>query len=359
MRIGIIGFGVVGKGVYELLKDQHEIVKVFARSAKAEGIFCQDIKAVLKAKPEVLIECLPACEEAYHYIKLALNQQINVISSNKAILAKHYHDLLALAKEKGVSLSFEASVGGGIPILHRLQDMKTYDHIHYIQGILNGTTNYILDKIFDEKLAFMSALKMAQALGYAEQDYSSDLTGLDVKYKLALIYNTAYDSDINLADIYCRGIENLDDRAIGYANDNKMVIRLLGYVDRENAFVLPFFITHDAIWAKIHLNNNAINIHSQNMQDVYDIGQGAGRYPTASAICLDVERCMHNQISYQANIKNDKSYRFYIQSNNIEDKYIEKRLQDGCITKQITVKTLKNIIKDLKVFVGGIYDQGS
>lgn len=357
MKIGILGFGVVGQGVYELLKDKHDIVKILALHHETNDIFCDDFAAVMQSDIECMIECLPDVEIAYDYLAAALKKGIRVITSNKAIMARHYASLINLALENNTTISFEASVAGGIPILHRLQDMKEYDHIQMVEGILNGTTNYILDSIFTKNITYQQALKQAQELGYAEKDPTSDVSGRDVGYKAALLYNTIFAADIALNDIFIKGIEHLDEESLMFANKQDKVIRLIGHIDRNNVFVLPFFITKDHILANIKENNNCVMIRSQNMAAAYDIGQGAGRFPTASAICLDITRPLHHQIINAAVIKNTQKYQFYLSKQIIAQQFIAEKVGKGCITHLLTINELANIVKDQQVFIGGIYDQ--
>lgn len=357
MKIGILGFGVVGQGVYELLKDKHDIVKILALHHEANDIFCDDIAAVLQADIDCMIECLPDIEIAYDYLAAALKKGIRVITSNKAIMARHYEALLSLALEHDTTISFEASVAGGIPIMHRLQDMKEYDQIQMVEGILNGTTNYILDSIFTKNITYQQALKQAQELGYAEKDPASDICGRDVGYKAALLYNTIFDANIALKDIFIKGIEYLDEEALKFANRQDKVIRLIGHIDQSNVFVLPFFIGKDHILANIKENNNCVMIRSQNMASAYDIGQGAGRFPTASAICLDVSRPLRNQIINKATIKNEQRYQFYLSKQIIDQQFIAEYAGQGCITQLLSIDELAQIVKDQQVFIGGIYDQ--
>ena len=357
MRIGLLGYGVVGKGVYDEASKFHKVVKVLRRHKEGE-LFTDDINEVIKEKPDVIVECLTNTPVAYEYIKMALEAGIRVVSSNKAIVASHYDELLKLAKDNKTNISFEAAVAGGIPWLHALCDLKHNDKINSLKGIMNGTTNYILSKIFDEELSYDECLRKAIELGYAEADYSSDVDGIDVKYKTCLSGNVAFNASISLDDIPAYGIRYLDDYTLEYARAKDYVIKLLGYCDNANAFVLPFFIKKGSNLATISLNYNCTIVNTEYMNDITLIGQGAGRYPTASAIMLDVLRPLDNLATdNRLNITNDKEMVFYLSSGKgVDQKYIAKLIPSGAVlTKKLPVHKLKDIVKD-GIFVGGFYD---
>lgn len=357
MKIGLLGYGVVGKGVYEEASKNHEIVKILRRK-KDGDLFTDDINDVLNSDIDVMVECLTNTPVAYEYIKKALEKGIRVVSSNKAIVAPHYDELIGLAKEHNTSISFEAAVAGGIPWLHALCDLKHNDTINSFRGIMNGTTNYILSRIFNEELSYDVCLQKAIELGYAEADYSSDVDGIDVKYKTCLTANVAFSTSINLDDIQAYGIRYLDDYTLEYARAKGYVIKLIGTADKTNAYVMPMFIRKDEIIASIPLNYNCTIVNTEYMNDLQFIGQGAGRYPTASAVMLDVLRPMDGlDLDNKLEIKNDKEMTFYLSSGKgVDPKYVEKIIPSGAIlTKKLPVSKLKDIVKD-GVFVGGFYD---
>lgn len=344
MKVAILGYGVVGKEVFKQIKDKYEVVKILDN--RETGIlFTSDIDEIINLKPDTVIECLPNIDVAYTYEVKVLENKINLVSSNKAIVQKHYEELVSLANKNNVHFSFEAAVGGGIPNLHTLLSSKTHDTITHIKGIMNGTTNYILDSVFNNNMSYETALDNAIKLGYAEADYSSDVDGIDVAYKVALSLNLAYETIVNkdLMDIY--GIRYLNDLAIKYAKDNNLVIKLIGYGDKENAFVLPMFIDKKEVFANIPLNYNCIEIGSLNQDSIKLIGQGAGGAPTADSMVNDlVNPFPALSIDNELNIKNTKKFRFYISNK-----------ENETITDPLEVNKLKDLVKT-GYFVGGIYD---
>ena len=311
-KIAILGYGTVGKQVYEQIKDKAEVVKILDVRMKGD-LFTESIDELLNNDIDTVFECLPNIEIAYDYQKKVLEKGIDLISSNKAIVKKHYWELVKLSNEHDCHFSFEAAVGGGIPNLHTLLDMKKHDEITYVKGIMNGTTNYILDNVFNKGMSYETALNKAIELGYAEADYSSDVDGVDVAYKIALSLSLAYDCNVDTDDMQIFGIRYLDDKAIEYAKSNGYVIKLIGYGDKDNAFVLPRFIKREEVMASIPMNYNCIEIGSRNQESIKLIGQGAGGVPTADALVSDYYRPF-DRLSIDNNliIKNDMVCTVYV-----------------------------------------------
>lgn len=345
-KIAILGYGTVGKGVYDLLlKSDNKVIKVFDKLAKEDAIFTANFDNLKNIDIDLVVECLPNIKEALDYLSYFLNKGISVITSNKAILANNYNYLLELALKHNCYIGLEATVAGGIPIIHTIYDLLESDNINYFMGITNGTSNYILDKIFKDNKSFKDALTNAQKLGYAEVDPSSDIDGIDSKYKACILANTIYQADVNLDSIACFGIRNINDLIINYCKEHDYVIRLISYGDESNLFVLPFLFKKDFIFSNINLNNNCILLNSDNMQDQYLIGQGAGRYPTANAILLDINRPIGNiNINNKLAIKNTKSFNYIVCDNN-----------NLTIIENKTIKEIKELYEFKDIFIGGIY----
>lgn len=311
-KVAILGYGVVGKQVYNQIKEKAQVKKILDVATKGE-LFTSDIDELLKEELDVVFECLPNIEVAFTYQKKVLEKGIDLISSNKAIIKKHYAELVNLSRENKCHFSFEAAVGGGINNLHSLLDMKKHDEITHVKGIMNGTTNYILDNVFNHDISYETALNKAIELGYAEKDYSSDVDGIDVAYKVALSLSLAFDCDVKLDDMKIYGIRYLNDEAIKYAKDNGYVIKLVGYGDKNNAYVMPRFIKKNEVFANIPLNYNCIELGSINQESLKFIGQGAGGVPTADALVSDFYRpfdCL--SISNKLDINNEVKVKTYI-----------------------------------------------
>lgn len=357
MKIGIIGFGVVGKGVYDQAMKSHEIVAVLDRKQKPQGVFFDNFNDFIKQDMEVMIEALPNIEEAYRVDEYALNKGISVISSNKAIVSKYYKQLLDTAKRNNCFISFEASVCGGIPILHNLCDLKIKDEILYTKGIMNGTSNYILDSIFSHHISFDEALNKAIELGYAEKDYSSDIDGDDVMYKTFLTSLVSYNTLFHLDSIVHYGIRYLNDEIVQYCYSQNKTLKLIGYTDKENAFVLPMLLNKNNILSNINRNNNCVLVSAFYSGPLSFIGQGAGSYPTASSIMLDLVRPLNDiDVKKECDSKNNKEFKYLVSKGNVKEEWIEERISKNLIiTKPLPVSCLKDIYQE-GCFIGGYDD---
>jgi homoserine dehydrogenase len=215
-----------------------------------------------------------------------------VVTANKEVIAKHGAELLAIAKDKGVALQFEASVGGGIPLLLPLQHGLLANEISTIYAIINGTTNYILTRMSQERMGFGEALEKAQKLGYAEADPSNDVEGRDAAYKLAILASVGFHTTVRPEQIYCEGISRLAEPDFRYAKELGYEIKLLAIAKQAGgvveARVHPVFIPEDFLLAKVSGVYNAIQVEGDLVGKLIFYGRGAGAQPTSSAIVSDV-----------------------------------------------------------------------
>ena len=307
-QIAVLGYGTVGSGVVEVLKTNHESI---CRKAGQEI----NIKYVLDLRdfpedpiqkkivhdydiilndPEVriVVEVMGGVEPAYTFTKKALLAGKSVCTSNKELVARHGAELLALAKERKLNYLFEASCGGGIPIIRPLNSSLTADQIDEITGILNGTTNYILTKMIQEGSDFDDVLKQAQALGYAERNPEADVEGYDACRKIAILSSLAFDGYVDYEDIYTEGITRITAEDIRYANALGMTIKLLAYSRKVDghfyAMVAPFLLGPNDPLYSVNGVFNAIFVHGNVLGDAMFYGSGAGKLPTASAVVADV-----------------------------------------------------------------------
>ncbi len=304
--IGLMGLGTVGGGVFKALSEKNRIVdqavgcpvalrKILERRPVAvdPGLITKDVRDIL-ANPEIdiVIELLGGEHPAYEYIKEALLSGRHVVTANKEVLAKHGTELLAIAKDKGVALQFEASVGGGIPLLLPLQHGLLVNEISTIYAIINGTTNYILTRMSQEGMEFAVALKKAQELGYAEADPSNDVEGRDATYKLAILASVGFHTTVKPEQIYCEGISRLAEADFRYAKELGYEIKLLAIAKQVNgaveARVHPVFIPQDFLLAKVGGVYNAVQVEGDLVGKLIFYGRGAGAQPTSSAIISDV-----------------------------------------------------------------------
>ena len=309
INIAVLGYGTIGSGVVEVLNtngdsiakragDQIHIKYVLDKKEFPGDPIMEkmvwDIHRILD-DPEVkiVVEVMGGVEPAFSFVKAALLNGKSVVTSNKELVAKHGAELLDLAKEKNLNFLFEASVGGGIPIIRPLNQSLTADEIVEITGILNGTTNYILSKMSDSGVDFDTALKDAQEKGYAERNPAADIEGHDSCRKIAILSSLAYGMQVDFEDIYTEGITHITDTDIKYAKAMGARVKLFATSVRENedhvyAMVAPVMIKADHPLFSVNDVFNGIFVRGNVIGDVMFYGSGAGKLPTASAVVADV-----------------------------------------------------------------------
>ena len=304
--VGLLGLGTVGGGVAKALLEKDRVVaeavgcpvvlrKILEQRPVAvePRLLTKDVREIL-TDPEIdiVIEVLGGEHPAVDYIKEALLGGKHVVTANKEVIAKHGAELLAVAKDKGVALQFEASVGGGIPLLLPLQHGLLANEISTIYAIINGTTNYILTRMSQEGMGFGEALKKAQELGYAEADPTNDIEGRDATYKLAILASVGFHTAVRPEQIYCEGISRLAEPDFRYAKELGYEIKLLAIAKQAGgvveARVHPVFIPEDFLLAKVSGVYNAIQVEGDLVGKLILYGRGAGAQPTSSAIISDV-----------------------------------------------------------------------
>jgi len=308
INIGILGYGTVGSGVVEVLNTNQESINKRAgeeinvkyvldlRDFPGDPIqdkIVHDFETI-NNDPDVsiIVEVMGGVEPAYTFVKKALENGKSVATSNKELVAKHGSELLELARSKNINFLFEASVGGGIPIIRPLNSSLTADEIDEITGILNGTTNYILSKMTHEGLEFADVLKDAQDKGYAERNPEADVEGYDACRKIAILSSLAFGSQVDYEDIYTEGITKITASDIKYAKEMGKAIKLLASSkkvgDSFYAMVAPFLIGDEHPLYSVNNVFNGIFVHGNVLGDVMFYGSGAGKLPTASAVVADV-----------------------------------------------------------------------
>ncbi len=309
INIAVLGYGTIGSGVVEVLGINGESIKKRAgdqinikyvldlKEFPGDPIMeklVRDINIILE-DPEVciVVEVMGGVEPAYTFVKRALLKGKSVVTSNKELVAKHGAELLDLAKEKNINFLFEASVGGGIPIIRPLNQSLTADEIVEITGILNGTTNYILSKMSEGGLDFETALSDAQKMGYAERNPSADVEGHDACRKIAILSSLAFGMQVDFEDIYTEGITKITDTDIKYAKAMEARIKLFassirGSDSRVFAMVAPMLIKANHPLYSVNDVFNGIFVKGNVIGDVMFYGSGAGKLPTASAVVADV-----------------------------------------------------------------------
>ena len=308
VNIAVLGYGTVGSGVVEVIdtngaginqrigeKLQVKYVldlKDFPGDPVQEKIV-HDFETIIQDEEiNIVVEVMGGIEPAYTFVKRSLLAGKSVATSNKALVAKHGAELLSIAKDKNINFLFEASVGGGIPIIRPLNSSLTADEIEEITGILNGTTNYMLTKMFYEGADYDTVLKEAQANGYAERNPEADVEGYDACRKIAILSSLISGNQVDFEDIYCEGITKITTEDMKYAKAMGTTIKLLASSKRDgsrlHAIVAPCMLYPEHPLYNVNGVFNAIFVHGNVLGDAMFYGSGAGKLPTASAVVADV-----------------------------------------------------------------------
>ena len=315
IQIAVLGYGTVGSGVVEVInRNQESINKKAGEEINIKYVldlrdFPGDLVQekivhdyeVIANDPEIkiVVEVMGGTNPAYTFVKRALESGKSVCTSNKELVAKHGVELIRIAKEKNCNFLFEASCGGGIPIIRPLNCSLTADEVDEISGILNGTTNYILSKMTSEGSEFEDVLKNAQELGYAERNPEADVEGYDTCRKIAILTSLAFGSTVKFEEIQTEGITKISTADFAYAEKLGCVVKLLATSFKKDekvyAITAPFLI--DATHPLYNVNDvlNGIYIHGNVIGDVMFFGAGAGKLPTASAVVADVVDCVKHK----------------------------------------------------------------
>ncbi len=308
IKIAILGYGTIGSGVVEVLHTNRDSIAKRAGDG-IEVKYILDLRdfpgdpmedkvvhdyEIIANDPEiqVVVEAMGGVEPAYTFVKRALLSGKNVTTSNKALVAKHGAELIAIARKQSVNFLFEASVGGGIPIIRPLNSSLTADEIEEITGILNGTTNYMLTKMTFEGLEFDNVLKDAQSRGYAEADPTADIEGYDACRKIAILTSLVCGQQVDFEEIPTEGITNISATDMKYAKAMDRVIKLLATSKKTEdgyyAMVAPFMLSQQHPLYSVNDVFNAIFVHGNVLGDAMFYGSGAGKLPTASAVVADI-----------------------------------------------------------------------
>lgn len=309
IRVAILGYGTVGSGVFEVIRTNNEIIsKRVGQEVKVkyvldlrdfpgtpvQEVLVHDYEMIVNdPEVDIVVEVMGGLEPAHTFVKRALEAGKSVCTSNKALVAKFGPELMETAKANQVNFLFEASCGGGIPIIRAMNGSLTADVLDEITGILNGTTNYMLYKMSTEGSNFNEVLKEAQAKGYAEADPSADVEGHDACRKIAILSSLAYGKFLDFEKVYTEGITKITPEDMLYAKELGMTIKLLGTSRKvsENeyyAMVAPFMVDASNPLYSVNDVFNGIFVHGNMLGDAMFYGSGAGKLPTASAVVGDV-----------------------------------------------------------------------
>jgi homoserine dehydrogenase len=379
LNIGLFGFGVVGQGLYDIIKTKNlnlEIKKIAIKDATKERTlpahyFTTD-KDELLNNPEIntIVELINDTEAAYEIVSTALKTGKNVVSASKKMIATYLDELIALQHEHGTSLLYEGAVCGSIPIIRNLEEYYDNELLHSISGIFNGSSNYILSKGFLENMDYNTALKQAQDLGFAETDPTMDVGGYDAKYKLVIAAAHAYGVVIDPEKVFNMGIQNLSANDIQYAREKNLKIKLVPVakeLDDEHVtmFVLPKFVNEAEFLYNVEYEYNGVIVQAAFADQQFFFGKGAGGHPTGSAVLSDIAALRYEyQYEYKKakgskglNFTNDIELNVYLRYENdelvdlLKFKEIKERYYSGTYKFVVGKINLRNLIdNELRIY---------
>lgn len=320
MKIALLGFGTVGSGVYSILRkntaklekvlpEKIEIKTALVRNPElmdqTDVFFTNNVDDIVSdSEIELVVEVMGGITTAYDYVKACLLAKKSVVTANKNLIAMHGVELSTIAKLQDVYLYYEASVGGGIPVLRPMvQHFETND-VESILGIVNGTTNFILSSMEKEGLSYEEALKIAQERGFAEADPTSDVEGHDAAYKLMILTRLAFGVNVTFDEVAKTGISGVTTAHMKMASENGYAIKLLAKAisdgKKVSLEVAPTFVPTTHLLAQVHYENNAISVKGNAVDEVLFYGKGAGSLPTATSVLADVVEVLRRKVNGSA-----------------------------------------------------------
>jgi homoserine dehydrogenase len=384
--IGLFGFGVVGEGLYNVLQ-KSPATKAIIKSicikepqkerSIAKEAFCTDYNTIL-GDPEInlVVELISDADEAYKIVKSALLSGKSVVSGNKKMLATHLEELINIQHENGVALLYDASACGSIPVIRNLEEYYDNDLLLSITGILNGSSNYILSKIFNENSTYEQALGKAQELGFAEADPTLDISGQDSLNKLVILATHGFGTIVNPTEVFVLGINKLNSFDIRFAKEKGLKIKLIAQATKINGcsfslLVMPKLVAADDYIFNVEDEYNGVVIQGEFYEKQFMFGKGAGGFPTGSAVLSDITARMHGyKYEYKKRkyfdtplFTNDVQIKIYLRYKNvidfehfdfesIDEKYTSKEY--NYVIGTINLKNLhkvQKLISKLDVFV--------
>ena len=368
-NIGIAGFGTVGQAFFNQISKNHKNFKVIQIAVKnikkKRRVNLKNIKVTSKVQElatnpdiQVLVECIGGSSgAAYKLVKTALENKKHIITANKALLAMHGNELVKLAEKNNVSISYEAAIAGGIPVVKAVRENLKYNNISKIYGILNGTCNYILTKMEKEGKDFSLVLKDAQKLGFAELDPTFDVKGIDAAHKITLLSSLAFNVPIKFSSTYIEGVDKVELDDFRFAREFGYKIKLLGVAERKKDSyeqrVHPCLIKEDSEIAKVENELNAVVIIDDMIGKTVLIGPGAGGKPTGAAIVADlidlnrgnINLPLGNSISQSKKLKNidilDSSFAYFLKIVVKDEVGVMRRISDILARNKISIDQQK------------------
>lgn len=380
-KVAVLGYGTVGSGVVEVLNTNKDLIKERALEeisiryvldlkefpgTPVEKLIVHDFEQIVNDEEvDVVVEVMGGIEPANTFVRRSLEAGKSVVTSNKALVAKHGAELLKTAKEHQVNFLFEASVGGGIPIIRSLNNALTGDEIEEITGILNGTTNYMMTKMFYDGADYNEVLKEAQDNGYAERNPEADVEGYDACRKIAILSSIISGKYVDFEEIYTEGITRMTVRDILYAKKMGMTIKLLASAKREDdcvsAIVAPFLLLPSHPLYNIDGVFNSVFVKGNMLGDAMFYGSGAGKLPTASAVVGDIMDVVKNkgrnvmaswtEEKLELKSKGDTKRKFFVRMSGDKEELLPKV---EAAFGPVTVITLKDVTDEFGFVTGRI-----
>ena len=358
MNIGLLGFGVVGRGVYEITtsRSDMQVKKVLCLEdinlPDAESV--KDIKLIVEDPSiDTVVEAMGGLHPAYEFVRAAIEAGKNVVTSNKALVCTFYDELLPLAREKGVSFRSTAAVGGGIGWLSELERSRRVQKIKEVGGIMNGTCNYILDNMTRFGLDYAEVLKQAQRLGYAEANHSTDVDGIDTWHKVILSSNIAFGVTVDKATVPVAGIRSIQAQDVENFKAHGLVCKLIStgkrVGDGYSIYVQPTLVKEGDLEAAVPMNYNLITFVGETSDRMSFYGQGAGRYPTAYNVVQDLVDVLEGKgfyAPYGEKVAADTSVKldWYVRGNWTGD--VAENWGEAVVTRAVSVADMHKWIKE-------------
>ncbi|MDA9554859.1 homoserine dehydrogenase [Pelobium sp.] len=345
LNIGLFGFGVVGQGLYDITVSRNlnlEFKKIAIKDPNKKRTLPQELfttdKWEILNDPEIntIIELINDAEAAYEIVTYALKNGKNVVSANKKMIANHLEELVALQHEYGTSLLYEGAVCGSIPIIRNLEEYYDNELLFAVSGIFNGSSNYILSKVFNENQSYDAALKKAQELGFAETDPTLDVGGYDAKYKVAIAAAHAYGLFINPDAILNIGIQNLQNSDLQYAKEKGQKLKLVPVAKKQNdsevsVYVLPKLVKKDDFLFNVENEYNGVSVQAAFADQQFFFGKGAGGHPTGAAVFSDISALRYDYRYEYKKTKIEEKVTF----NNNEVLQVYLRFNEESLLKQL------------------------
>ena len=356
MRIGLLGFGVVGRGVYELTaaREDMQVAKVVCLEdvTLPDAEVTRDFQSILNDDSiDTVVEAMGGLHPAYEFVRAAMEAGKHIVTSNKALVATFYDELMPLAQEKGLSFRCTAAVGGGIGWLSELERSRRAQKLEQVRGIMNGTCNYVLDSMTRLGLDYGEALKQAQSLGYAEANPSTDVEGIDTWHKTILSANVAFGISVNREQVPVCGIDKILAEDVAVFAEHGMVCKLIGTAARGetgiSACVQPTLFAKGTLEAAVPANYNLITFRGESSGIMSFYGQGAGRYPTAYNVvqdCVDLleGKGFYSPYGEKTEVSNQEEMCYYVRGE--EDAWLAEHTREhwgsGVITDLVPVQQI-------------------